>query len=202
MVRRKRNVRRIATKIPNIAPFPVTELGRRQVIKQMDRLVSVIGLILTSRKRHVIVIKLFRGRALRLTRSQPLQRHQDKRDRENYSKHCQQSGCGWSPSGPLECAFPGRASTCLDRFPAMPAFQILRQRLGGSVTPARIFLQAFQSNRLDVAVDTGCNSPRANWLFLQKFHQGIQWRLRPERGAAGQQFIKNRPQAIDIDGGA
>ena len=85
-----------------------------------------------------------------------------------------------------------------DRLAGQEPPQVLGQR-GGRVVPlGRVLLQALQRDRLDVARQARHQPRRRHRLGRLDLLERLQHRRPPERRAAGQQLVEDRPQRVDV----
>ena len=81
--------------------------------------------------------------------------------------------------------------------------QVVGQRRGVGVSPARLLLQAFQADRLQVARDVGPHAARGGTTSVDDDQlEGLDRRLAQERRPAGQRLVEDRPQGVDVGGRA
>ena len=78
------------------------------------------------------------------------------------------------------------------------AAQIVRQRGGRSVSSRRLFLQAFQANRFQVAVERRVELPRRDRFLRGDLPDRLHQAGGLERWTPGQQMIERRAHRIDI----
>jgi len=132
---------------------------------------------------------------------QPLLVHQDDADkgREADEGRDGEQGDGRAAGGPFAGAIKVTAGAGLDGFLAEPAFQVFGNGFGGTVAPLRIFLHALEADGFEIAVDAAVNGRGALRFVIDDEAQGLQRRIRAERGLAGEQLVKDSAEAIDID---
>ncbi len=99
---------------------------------------------------------------------------------------------------PFDRPFPRRDRPRRDRHARPPPLQVIGQGLGRAVPPRRLFLQALQADRLQVAVQLGIDRPRPRRLLIQYLANDLAGRVASEWRLAGQRFVKRRAQAVDV----
>ena len=104
--------------------------------------------------------------------------------------------------GPLPQPFVQPHRPGLDRLALAEAVQILGQGLGGRISLGRFLGQALEDDRLQIARQIAPQITGANRVLVQHQQNGIE-RSRPaKRGPAGEKFIENGPQGVNVRGGA
>ena len=131
-----------------------------------------------------------------LTCGQDADRHPpDQGDRQHRCRRCRVAA---EPArGPL------RQSRWPDtqRLVGQPAPQVVGQVGRRRIPPLRVFLQAFQADRLQVAVDSRRQRPGRRRRLVPGPPAGFQRRRRPEGRPAGEQLVQDRAQAVDVGRG-
>src|SRR5262249_29994086 len=80
----------------------------------------------------------------------------------------EQEGGGRRPaSGPLPQALRRRCPPCEDRFAAEEPLQVVCQLLGAPIAADRLFLEALQADRLQIALYRRIQAARSSRLFLE-----------------------------------
>ena len=82
----------------------------------------------------------------------------------------------------------------VDRFAVEVALQVVRQRRGRRVAVRRLFLQTFQTDRLQIAVHLGVEQARRGRQLLHHLRQRVERRLGAERRPARQHFVQSAPR--------
>ena len=86
----------------------------------------------------------------------------------------------------------------LNRFVAQEAVEVFHQRLRRRIAAGRLFLQTFQAEGFQVGRHARIEQARRKRLLVHYILQRIGERLAHERGAAGEEVIKNRAERIDV----
>ena len=142
---------------------------------------SLVGLVLLPRDLHVLEAE-----------------RDHKRDDCQGADGDERSGRLTSP-GPLDQSLDGAGSPRPDRLAGQPALEVVGQRLGRAITPLGLFCQALEADRFQVAVDPRIERTGTLRLLLYDLEQGVERRVGAERRPAGQQFVEDRSQAVDVD---
>ncbi len=85
-----------------------------------------------------------------------------------------------------------------DRLARPKASQILGQRLGAGIAAGRHFLEAFEADGLDVLRHPRVQQPGRDRFLGHHLHYSVERRCRLERRPAGQAFIQDCPQGINV----
>ncbi len=120
--------------------------------------------------------------------------------RHGDDSHGQQGRDPRPPSDPLDQAAGDRRGPGADRQVDEPALQVLGQILRRGITPGWGFLQAFQGDRLEVAVDPRVDRPGPRRLLLPDQAERFEHRPGAKGRTAGQQFVEDHAQGVDVDG--
>lgn len=88
-----------------------------------------------------------------------------------------------------------------DRLSIQEAVKVLRQRRGAGVAEARLPAQALEADGLQVAGHLAVEPRRRRGVLGDQLPDGLRRRRRPERRSARQQFVQDRSQSMDVDGG-
>jgi hypothetical protein len=102
--------------------------------------------------------------------------------------------------GPFGHEQPGPGWAGLNGTVPQPTLEILGHCLGGGITMLRILLEALETNDFKVPGNSRSPSPRRNGSLFPDPHQGVDDVRPAEWGLAGQDFVENRPQAVNIHG--
>ncbi len=103
--------------------------------------------------------------------------------------------------GPSPAPFPAGDRPGADRRAVQPAVQVVGQLPGRGIPPRRVFLQALQTDRLQVARQPGLQLARRDGLGILDLLEGFEHGGRSERRPARQQFIEDRSQGVDVGRG-
>ena len=116
--------------------------------------------------------------------------------------HQGQQGEQAGHDGPTPGPFPDPLGTADrpsgDGLPAQPVRQVLLEQPGARVAPPRVFFQALQADRIQVARAARGPAARRHGLRLHHQQDRVQGRGRLERRAAGDQGVERRTQRIDV----
>ena len=127
----------------------------------------------------------------------------------NPAKYDQKQNCGddcdgrrWMTTHPFHDSFdpPGRPRQ--DRLIPQKATEIIGQIRRRRIPLLRRLLQAFQANVFQIARHPGIEPRGRHRILGNDLPLGFRGGFSPERGTAGQHFVKNRAQRIDVDGAA
>jgi len=88
-----------------------------------------------------------------------------------------------------------------DRFTALPAFQVFGNFKRGAVTARGIFLEAFETDRFEIAIDLRIEDGRAARLEFEHLANRFERCTAGKRRNAGERFVEDRAEAVNIDGG-
>ena len=106
------------------------------------------------------------------------------------------------PPRPLQPPTDDSHRPSRDRFPCAEAAEVCAERLGTGVSSGRVFLKALQGDRLEVdrqpRLEPG-GGRRVGRAYLLK---RVEDRRRAERRPAGQQFVQDRPERVNVSGRA
>ena len=80
------------------------------------------------------------------------------------------------------------------------AVKVLGQCLGGGVAFVRLFREAFQADRHQVARNPGLQAGRGDRLLLGDLSDGLHHRGAFERRPSGQHLVEDRAQGVDVGG--
>ena len=115
-------------------------------------------------------------------------------------RHCHQRGGCWITFAPAPCPSQPAQGPSPDRTSLPKTLQIVGKRSRTFVTRRSFLLKAFEADRFQVARDLGVQSRRRNRLLRQDLPLCFRRCFGTERRPSGQQFVKRRPQRIDIGG--
>ena len=79
--------------------------------------------------------------------------------------------------------------------------QLFGELSGRGIAAAGVFFQAFQTNRFQIARHAGTQTAGTGWLGRANLLESLKRRLRLERGPAGEEFVQDRAERVDIGGG-
>ena len=99
---------------------------------------------------------------------------------------------------PLPGAFPGGRGPGLDRVAFDEPAQVVGQRHGAGEPPRRVFLQAFEADRLQVMRDARLELSRRDRLLLDDLADRVDRIARPERRTADQQLVQDGAERVDV----
>ena len=85
-------------------------------------------------------------------------------------------------------------------FPADKCFQVVGQRRSRCITLPRRLFQAFETNGFEVARYAGIEQPRRHRVLLENQHQCVEGSRRLKWRPAGQTFVKDGAQSVNIRG--
>ena len=101
-------------------------------------------------------------------------------------------------TAPFDGTLVQRGPTCQDGADLQEPIEVVGQRLGTGITALGSLRQAFQADRVQVTRDARPASPGRDRLVGDDALQGLELALAAERRAAGQKFVQDRPQPIDV----
>ena len=124
-------------------------------------------------------------------------------------RHCnqQQRGSrdqrrqGGVSSAPADQSFGAADRAGRDRFSARPALQVVGQVAGGGVASGGRFRERLQTDRFRVAINRRVELSRCNRLLFEHLPERLHRRRRLEGRAAGEEFIEDRSQRVDVGRG-
>src|SRR5262249_10292129 len=102
------------------------------------------------------------------------------------------------PTTPAPAAFELADRACQDRLPRLKAAQILRQLGRARVALARLFLQTFQADCLQIAANLRVEQARRGGLGVDDLQHTVQPRGGPERRPAGEQLVEDRSERVHV----
>ena len=91
---------------------------------------------------------------------------------------------------------------CPDRIAPEERLDVLRQFQGAAVALVGFLPEACQADGLQVPRDVRLEAGHGDRLVVEHLQDGVQRRLPPEGGAAGQQLVEDGPQGVDVRGRA
>ncbi len=97
-------------------------------------------------------------------------------------------------------ALDGPRGPGLDRLAVQPAAQVVGQLLGGPVPLVPLLLEALEADRFQIARDLGIQAGRGNGLLREHLQKRGFHCPGAKRRPAGQLFVKQRTQGIDVCG--
>jgi hypothetical protein len=109
---------------------------------------------------------------------------------------------GRLPPGPLQSPLGAADRSGLDRLAAQVAGQVVGQVAGPGVALARLLLQALERHRLEVARHLEVQPPRGDGVLVADLLEGVVDAVPLERRPARQRLVQDRPQRVDVGGGA
>ncbi len=113
---------------------------------------------------------------------------------------CQQGRGHGVASRQLDAALPERRRPGLDRVAGEKTLKVLDQSLGRAIAPGRLLVEAVQADGLEVAGDPGYQPRRRHDLVVSDLTQRLHRRFPLEWRTAGQHFVEDRAQRIDVGG--
>src|SRR5207247_1565251 len=87
-----------------------------------------------------------------------------------------------------------------DRLAAEEAAQVVRELAGRRIARSRLLVQTLQADRLQIARDARLQLAGRDWLIGPHLFERFEHRRALERRPAGQAFIEDCPQGINIGG--
>jgi hypothetical protein len=105
-------------------------------------------------------------------------------------------GCRRAHFTPRPHAESGRAtigSPRRNRWRSSPSASAVRYRFAGFLR------QALQADRFEVAGDRGLELPGRDRVVVEHLEDGVERGLAEERRAAGEEFVQDRPERVDVD---
>ncbi len=141
------------------------------------------------------------GRGERVLRPPPLRHdagHSERRDEGDQAGQRRQARASPRPADqPL-----GRAvRAAQDRLPRRPPLQVVGKGGGRAVAVGRLRTQALQADRLQVAIDLRVEPPRRGRFAGEPPGQSLQRRVVGEGRPAGEEFVEDGPEGVDVGGG-
>ena len=86
----------------------------------------------------------------------------------------------------------------MNRLVLEKAIEVVAQSLGRRVPPCRVFLQALQADRLQVARQTGTQVAWGDGIGLEHQAKRLGRSLTPEWRAAGQDLVEGGPEGVHV----
>ena len=168
------------------------------VVYMSTRVVSACWRALASSTRVRLGDGPFRGQVAGLDRLAPLPEDAGEPEGGHHDNGRGQAGRGRVPAAPAPGPLPDRDRPRDDRLAGEEPAQVLGQRGGRVVALRRLLLQALQRDRLEVARQAGDQPRRRHRLGVLDLLERLQGGRAPERRAAGQQLVEDRPQGVDV----
>ena len=123
------------------------------------------------------------------------------RRQQESEEDSQQGGGDGMASRPFEGPFPARRRSAADRLVIEEAAQFIGQFRCAGVTLARHFVEALQTNSIQIARAAGLVLARRRRFLELDLLENVHQRLALERRSAGEHFVEEGAQGVDVGGG-
>ena len=87
---------------------------------------------------------------------------------------------------------------CRDRDAVKIPSEFVGKLSGRLISPRRVFIESFQTNRIKIARYATIDRPRGNWLFMGDLRDDLFAVVTAERWPQGEEFVQSRPEGINV----